>query len=193
MGDKNVREDPAYYRALGRAIKLERVARGMERRNLAEASGVSYPYLSEIESGSKRPSSRALLAIAEALGVPPSSLMGAAEALEDEALHAANVAGMPADEESRRIALRRSRWFGQPLMESPMQAAGAPPPPSAAPSPSRSADDASSPMLFERARATRGRGHGHSEDSLREIVRLLGRLSPEDLAAVADLVRRLAR
>jgi transcriptional regulator with XRE-family HTH domain len=35
---------------------------------VAEASGLSYPYLSEIENGKKRPSSRALEGIAEALG-----------------------------------------------------------------------------------------------------------------------------
>ena len=58
-------EDPRFYQALGRAVKVHRAQRGIERRDLAERSGVSYPYLSEIENGRKRPSSKALVAIAE--------------------------------------------------------------------------------------------------------------------------------
>lgn len=74
-------EHGPYYEFLGRAIKVERTARGMDRRALAERSGLSYPYLSEIENGSKRPSSQAVLLIAEALGLGPSELMAAAERL----------------------------------------------------------------------------------------------------------------
>lgn len=75
------RSDPDLYAFLGRAIKVERTARGMDRRALAERSGISYPYLSEIENGSKRPSSQAVFAIAEALGIGPSELMALAEQL----------------------------------------------------------------------------------------------------------------
>jgi transcriptional regulator with XRE-family HTH domain len=80
------RSEP-YYEFLGRAIKVERVARGMDRRVLAERAGISYPYLSEIENGGKRPSSSSLLSIADALGLGPSELMGAAERLMVEQRH----------------------------------------------------------------------------------------------------------
>lgn len=83
FSDRSPRSDPLYG-FLGRAIKVERTARGMDRRVLAERSGISYPYLSEIENGSKRPSSQALFALAEALGLGPSALMAAAERLQVE-------------------------------------------------------------------------------------------------------------
>lgn len=60
---------------LGRAIAAQRVTLGMKRKDLAEASGLSYPYIAEIENGGKSPSQRALNAIAEALKVPPSELL----------------------------------------------------------------------------------------------------------------------
>src|SRR5438067_3707439 len=68
-----------YSAALGRAIKVVRTEQGMDRTDLAEQSGLSYPYLSEIENGKKRPSSRSLEAIAEALGMRPHELMAAAD------------------------------------------------------------------------------------------------------------------
>ena len=77
--------DVHFYEALGRAIKVLRTERGLNRRELAEDSEVSYPYLSEIENGKKRPSSRALLAISEALGVRPHEVLESAERLADQA------------------------------------------------------------------------------------------------------------
>lgn len=87
--------DRGLYAFLGRAIKVERTARGMDRRALAERSRISYPYLSEIENGSKRPSSQAVFAIADALGIGPSELMGLAEQLQrNDAIHGSHA--MPA-------------------------------------------------------------------------------------------------
>ena len=73
------REDPVFYESLGHAIKVIRTQQRLERKQLAEAAGVSYAYLSDIETGRGRPSSGALLAIAEALGMAPHELMFAAE------------------------------------------------------------------------------------------------------------------
>jgi len=96
--------EDAHASALGRAIKVLRTDQGLDRAELAEASGLSYPYLSEIENGKKRPSSRALEGIAEALGMRPHELMASAESrmpvMSDSD---AMVAGAPAPE-------RRS-WF----------------------------------------------------------------------------------
>src|SRR6202521_4846012 len=70
-----------FYEALGRAIKVTRVELGLERKELARLSGLSYPYLSEIEKGKKRASTEALLAIAQALGLRQSELLERAERL----------------------------------------------------------------------------------------------------------------
>jgi transcriptional regulator with XRE-family HTH domain len=74
-----IAEGPAMWEALGRAIKVERTARGWERKELAGRAGLSYPYLSEIETGKKRPSWSALGGIAEALGLRASQLLEQAE------------------------------------------------------------------------------------------------------------------
>ena len=64
---------------LGRAIRLLRTARDLGRRALAERAGLSYSYLSEIETGKKVPSAKSLGAIAGALGLPPHELLATAD------------------------------------------------------------------------------------------------------------------
>jgi transcriptional regulator with XRE-family HTH domain len=68
--------------ALGLAITSHRTARAMARKELAAEAGISYPYLSEIESGTKVPTIETLWQIAEALGRVPSQLLTTAELLE---------------------------------------------------------------------------------------------------------------
>jgi len=68
---------------LGRAIASLRTARGIKRMDLKQASGLSYPYIAEIENGSKKsPSLKAVAAIAKALGVSPAELHARAEELK---------------------------------------------------------------------------------------------------------------
>jgi transcriptional regulator with XRE-family HTH domain len=68
---------------LGRAIASLRTARGMKRMDLKQVSGLSYPYIAEIENGSKKsPSLKAVAAIAKALGVSPAELQARAEELK---------------------------------------------------------------------------------------------------------------
>lgn len=50
-------------------VKIIRKFREMTQSELAEASGISRPYLTEIETGKKDGSIRAMKALAEALGV----------------------------------------------------------------------------------------------------------------------------
>jgi transcriptional regulator with XRE-family HTH domain len=70
---------------LGRAIASLRTARGMKRMDLKQASGLSYPYIAEIENGSKKsPSLKAVAAIAASLGVSPAELQARAEELKAE-------------------------------------------------------------------------------------------------------------
>jgi len=75
-----------FYGALGRAIKVTRTEQGIERKELARLSGLSYPYLSEIEKGKKRASTEALLPIARALGLRHSELLERAEGLLERVL-----------------------------------------------------------------------------------------------------------
>lgn len=75
-----------FYRALGQAIKVARTEQGLERKELARASGISYPYLSEIEKGKKRASTEVLLPIAQALGLKQSELLERAERLLERGL-----------------------------------------------------------------------------------------------------------
>ena len=69
---------------LGRAIQVRRAELGMKRKELATSSGLSYPYVSEIENGHKDPSSRALRKLAEALELPAAHLLELAGRIGDE-------------------------------------------------------------------------------------------------------------
>jgi transcriptional regulator with XRE-family HTH domain len=82
MGPEDRDDEPAYPEALGRTIRVYRAARDMGRRELAEQAEVSYSYLAEIEKGAKYPSTKALHAIAKALGLSPAELLTASETLE---------------------------------------------------------------------------------------------------------------
>ncbi len=57
------------------AVKILRIYRGMTQEELAGASGLSRPYLTEIETGRKEGSIGAVKAIAAALDVPPGLLL----------------------------------------------------------------------------------------------------------------------
>lgn len=104
-----VEEDPRYYEALGRAIKVARTQQDLSRKTLAERAGVSYAYLSDIETGRGRPSSKALMAVAGALGRSPAELLQEAElygAIRDLATPSAPDATPPSP------ALEREQsWF----------------------------------------------------------------------------------
>lgn len=54
----------------------------MKRMDLKNASGLSYPYIAEIENGGKYPSQQALAKLADALGMTVLELLSAADALE---------------------------------------------------------------------------------------------------------------
>jgi transcriptional regulator with XRE-family HTH domain len=81
-----VRDSAAEY--FGRALAAARSERGLKRMQLKERSGLSYPYISEIENGGKYPSQRAIQALADALGMTPSELVGRAERIQSDDLEA---------------------------------------------------------------------------------------------------------
>jgi len=68
---------------LGRAVMVRRAELRIERKEVAEASEMSYPYLSEIENGSKYPSMEMLIKLAAAIELSPAELMVRAEALPE--------------------------------------------------------------------------------------------------------------
>jgi DNA-binding XRE family transcriptional regulator len=59
----------------GNPVRVWREHRGMSRKRLAEASGLSTSYLSQVESGKRKPSLEALAAIAKELGLEPDDIM----------------------------------------------------------------------------------------------------------------------
>lgn len=63
---------------LGREIRTLRHARGMTLAQVAAATGLSQPFLSQLELGRTRPSMRSLFRIATALGTTQQALLGAA-------------------------------------------------------------------------------------------------------------------
>lgn len=70
MTAENASSDREFSSAahFGYAVVLRRTMLGLKRRQLAELSDLSYPYISEIEKGSKEPSAKSLRGLATALG-----------------------------------------------------------------------------------------------------------------------------
>jgi DNA-binding XRE family transcriptional regulator len=56
-------------------LRVWREHRGMSRKRLAEASGLSTSYLSQVESGKRKPSPEALAAIAKELRLTPDDIV----------------------------------------------------------------------------------------------------------------------
>ena len=179
--------DPEFYEGLGRAIKVARTALGFERKELAESAGVSYAYLSDIETGRGRPGSRSLLAIAEALMLSPSALMREAE------VYRAQMTGEPM---SDRLAPPAEP---EADLETMIQRYS-----DAAPSPAArrwfhaGRALAGAQLDEEGGRPERPLGSSSAEDDQLsaahdELRRAIAELSPEDALVVLALVRRLAR
>ncbi|MFI6262184.1 helix-turn-helix domain-containing protein [Micromonospora sp. NPDC051006] len=64
---------------LGRAIQVRRAELGLKRKEVAERALLSYPYLSELENGTKTPSAKALRQLAEALELSQAELLDRAD------------------------------------------------------------------------------------------------------------------
>jgi len=180
-------ESPEFYEGLGRAIKVARTAMGLERKELAELAGVSYAYLSDIETGRGRPGSRSFLAIAEALDRSPSELMREAElyrariAGEEVAPVRLTPPGSPESEIQARMARMSEaapspaarRWFhaGRMLAEAEMELAS---------------EEETEVRLTGSLEETVGPSAGREE-----LHRLVDQLAPDDAEVVLALVRRL--
>ena len=67
--DAPAEREPLWREAVGHELRNERQRAGRTLADVAEHSGVSLPYLSEVERGLKEPSSEVLGAVAGALGL----------------------------------------------------------------------------------------------------------------------------
>jgi transcriptional regulator with XRE-family HTH domain len=79
----------------GRLLAARRHELGLSPRDLADASGLSYPYVSQLETGYRLPSHKALAALARALRMAPNELSASV-------LHAASLSEPPALGQSAR-------------------------------------------------------------------------------------------
>lgn len=189
-GDPEEEGSPEPYgRALGRAIKVRRAELDLSRRDLAEAAGLSYSYLAEIENGAKQPSSKALASIAGALGLSPAELMASAESLaeqiEETVLSTADLVleareALPGSAQRFRgpslqpegARARQERWFSRGR---------------------RSWRHALAEPEVEGAGLRRGRAPDADLERLTEEIRgYLRDMSPEDRRMLLDLARKLA-
>lgn len=59
---------------LGRNIRLSRIAKGWSQQTLAGEANLSLRYLAGVERGEENPSLETIVAIADALQLPPSAL-----------------------------------------------------------------------------------------------------------------------
>jgi transcriptional regulator with XRE-family HTH domain len=177
-------EEPAFYEGMGRAVKVLRTQFGLSRKELAAASGLSYAYLADIETGRGRPSSKALLAIAQALGVSASTLMREAERYEARAIGDDAPADAAASRASSAAAIDEptpppeSRWFHTSADRGVTMMAAEP-------------DDA--PTRRDLQRLARSRIAGQREQMRAEILAIVDGLPQEDVEMVLWLARRLLR
>lgn len=91
---------------LGRTIRSLRRDRGLTLLQLAAASGLSQPFLSQLELGRSRPSMRSLFRIATALGTTQQTLLAmAAGGPSTEPVRAADVAMVDVDSGGARLLM----------------------------------------------------------------------------------------
>ena len=96
---------------LGKAVQVLRTSHGYSRKELADRAGISYPYLSEIESGKKEPSGRALASLARALGMRQHQLMELADRYAEGADPVEMAEAVMPMAASSRMPERESSWF----------------------------------------------------------------------------------
>ncbi|WP_304441280.1 helix-turn-helix domain-containing protein [Kineosporia sp. A_224] len=96
MPDQRTALDPLWRTVVGAVLRDERHRQGRTLRHVADAAGVSVPYLSEVERGRKEASSEILAAVAGALELRLVDLLGRAHALLAGALGTLDLTTWPA-------------------------------------------------------------------------------------------------
>jgi transcriptional regulator with XRE-family HTH domain len=96
---------------LGQLIRTRRQALGLRRRDLVDLTGLSYPYVSQIETGYRLPSDRAMRDLASALRLDAAEL----------------TAVLPADRQSASLLVLSSPASGGPDWHTNSDYVGGPP------------------------------------------------------------------
>jgi transcriptional regulator with XRE-family HTH domain len=101
---------------LARLIRERREQLGLTRQDLAARTGLSYPYISQLETAYRLPSSKVMTLIARSLQLPASDLF---EALPDDTddVDAVAVGAAPPPAAA-------AQWIANPSYQRPAQAAG---------------------------------------------------------------------
>lgn len=156
----------------------------MSRSELADAAGVSYSHLSEIENGNKEPSPARFADIAEALELSRSELVALQEAYTEGEQPVAEEITRP-ERPRPRSRSGRGKSFVVPLMGGEWEAMPGDPEPSrqhhAAPDGPRGVAAHPSRMAEEQRREILG-----------DLVLTLQSLPPEDLSRLLDFARGLS-
>ena len=101
-------EDADRIERLGAKIRTLRKERGLTLKSLAHLSGLSHPFLSQVERGLARPSMNSLYQISEALGTNASWLLAGSEnTREATVVRASDTSVVPASELGDMDGLRR--------------------------------------------------------------------------------------
>ncbi|MEV0810734.1 helix-turn-helix transcriptional regulator [Micromonospora sp. NPDC050200] len=124
-------------RVIGGVLRRVRLQQGRTLREVAEAAGVSLPYLSEVERGRKEASSEVLAAICRALGIHLSDLLE--EARDDLRRVERRIPAAPRAALARLERVPSARADTGPTVRIGFHPAGAAPPVSADPTPFRHA------------------------------------------------------
>jgi transcriptional regulator with XRE-family HTH domain len=153
--------------ALGELIRTRREDLGMSRRELVEATGLSYPYVSQLETGYRLPSSTALRDLAGALEMSTDELVSV---MPEERPGSSRLASRP--NAGRSAPASASGWITNPSYARPA---------SDAPLPVRPASAA--PVSARRARR-------RPTAVVDEAVELLSALPPEQRLDALSKVQR---
>lgn len=101
-------DDADRIKRLGAKIRTLRKERGLTLKSLAQLSGLSHPFLSQVERGLARPSMNSLYQISEALGTNASWLLAGSEnTREATVVRASDTSVVPASELGDMDGLRR--------------------------------------------------------------------------------------
>lgn len=101
-------DDADRIKRLGAKIRTLRKERGLTLKTLAQLSGLSHPFLSQVERGLARPSMNSLYQISEALGTNASWLLAGSEnTREATVVRASDTSVVPASELGDMDGLRR--------------------------------------------------------------------------------------
>ena len=102
---------------IGIRVREFRVKAGLSGVKLAEAAGVSQPFLSQLESGQSSVAIATLYRIANALGAQPSDLLPEAEPDEVEVVRSAETQRIPLSEDAHSASARTILRSGRKISE----------------------------------------------------------------------------